>query len=113
VTRPAAPEPRPGFALFAVVFFASPLILVVWAAGQWVLRVTEWPRWRVGAVAAASGALGIWAQGGVVPALSSHFSGYLGLLGQFGRPMVHLPAPGRSCGPRSPSASPPASWPRP
>jgi hypothetical protein len=94
VTRPAAPEPRPGFALFVTAFFASPLILVVWAAGQWVLRVTGWPRWRVGSAAAVSGALVIWAQGGVVPAFSSHFSGYLGLLSQFGRPMVHLPTPG-------------------
>ena len=44
VTRPAAPERRPNFALFAVAFFASSLILVVWVAGQWVLRMTGWPR---------------------------------------------------------------------
>ncbi|HEY6707642.1 MAG TPA: hypothetical protein VJB61_08610 [Actinomycetota bacterium] len=91
---PAAPEPRPGFALFVVAFLASPLVLVCWAAAQGVLKVTGWPRWRVGAAAAASGALVIWAQGGPVPALAAHFSGYSGLLSQFGRPMVHLPAPG-------------------
>ena len=44
MTRPAAPERRPNFALFAVAFFASSLILVVWVAGQWVLRMTGWPR---------------------------------------------------------------------
>jgi hypothetical protein len=65
-----------------------------------------WPRWQVGAAAAAGGALGIWAQGGVVPALRNHFAGYLGLLGHFGQPMPHLPTPGRSCGPQSPSAAP-------
>jgi hypothetical protein len=91
---PAAPEPRPGFALFAAAFLLSPLVLVCWAAGQGVLKVTGWPRWRVGAAAVAGGALVIWLQGGPVPALAAHFSGFLGLLGQFGRPMVHLPTPG-------------------
>jgi hypothetical protein len=62
--RPAAPEPRPGFALFVVTFLLSPLVLVCWAAAQGVIRVTGWPRWRVGAAAAASGALVIWPQGG-------------------------------------------------
>jgi len=94
VTRPATSEPRPGFALFIGAFLFSPLILACWAAGQALIRVTGWPRWRVGAAAVASGAAVIWLQGGIVPAVSSHFSGYSGLLGQFGRPMVHLPAPG-------------------
>jgi hypothetical protein len=91
---PAAPEPRPGFALFAAAFLLSPLVLVCWAAGQGVLKVTGWPRWRVGAAAVAGGALVILVEGGPVPALAAHFSGFLGLLGQFGRPMVHLPTPG-------------------
>jgi hypothetical protein len=91
---PAAPEPRPGFALFVAAFLLSPLILACWAAAQAVLRVTGWPRWRIGAAAVASGVLVIWIQGGPVPALAAHFSGFLGLLSQFGRPMVHLPTPG-------------------
>jgi hypothetical protein len=102
VSRPAAPEPRPGFALFVGAFLLSPLVLVCWAAGQGVLKVTGWPRWRVGAAAVAGGALVIWIQGGPVPALAAHFSGVLGLVGQFGAPMVHLPTPGASCGLRSP-----------
>jgi hypothetical protein len=94
VSRPAAPEPRPGFALFVAALLLSPLVLVCWVAGQGVIRVTGWPRWRVGAAAVAGGALVIWIQGGPVPALAAHFAGILGLLGQFGRPMVHLPTPG-------------------
>jgi hypothetical protein len=94
VSRPAAPEPRPTFGLFVGAFLLSPLVLVCWAAAQGVLRVTGWPRWRVGAAAVAGGALVIWIQGGPVLALSSHFSGLLALLGQFGAPVVHLPAPG-------------------
>lgn len=94
MSRPAAPEPRPGFALFVGAFLLSPLVLVCWAVAQGVLRVTGWSRWRVGAAAVASGAAVIWLQGGPVPALSSHFSGALGLVGQFGRPTLRLPALG-------------------
>jgi hypothetical protein len=92
--RPAAPEPRPGFAPFLVAFLLSPLVLACWAAAQGVIRVTGWPRWRVGAAAVASGALVIWFQGGPVPALAAHFSGYQSLLSQFGQPMLHLPGLG-------------------
>jgi hypothetical protein len=91
---PAAPEPRPGFALFVVAFFASPLILVAWFAGQALLRATGWPRWRLAAAAVAGGALSIWFEGGPVDALVRHFSGPLSLVHQFGQPQVHLPVPG-------------------
>jgi hypothetical protein len=94
-TPPARPPGAPsGLPLFAVAFFASPLVLACWAAGQGVLRVTGWPRWRVGAAAVVGGALVIWIQGGPVPAVVAHFSGYWGLLSQFGQPMLHFPAPG-------------------
>jgi hypothetical protein len=94
VTRPAGPEPRPGFALFVGAFLLSPLVLACWAAAQGVIRVTGWPRWRLASAGAVSGALVIWLQGGPVPALEHHFSGLLGLLGQFGAPTVHLPTLG-------------------
>jgi len=94
VSRPAAPEPRPGFALFVGAFLLSPLVLVCWAAAQGVIKVTGWPRWRLASAGAVSGVAVIWLQGGPVPALEAHFSGVLGLLSQFGCPMVHLPAPG-------------------
>lgn len=54
--------------------------------------MTGWPRWRIGAAAVVSGAAVIWIQGGPVPAVAAHFSGFLGLLNQLG--MLHLPAPG-------------------
>jgi hypothetical protein len=60
VSRPAAAEPRPGVALFVGAFLLSPLVLAGWAAAQGVMRVTGWPRWRVGAAAVASGAAVIW-----------------------------------------------------
>jgi hypothetical protein len=60
VSRPAAAEPRPGVALFVGAFLLSPLVLACWAAAQGVMRVTGWPRWRVGAAAVASGAAVIW-----------------------------------------------------
>jgi hypothetical protein len=96
VSRPAAPEPRPGFALWVVAFFASPLILVAWAAGCALLRATGWPRWRLALASIVAGGLVVVVEGGPVPAVAVHFSGFLGLLSQFGRPMVHLPARGRS-----------------
>jgi hypothetical protein len=75
-------------------FLLSPLVLVCWAGGCALLRFTGWPRWRLAAAAVASGVLVVWIQGSPVPAVAAHFSGYLGLLSQFGHPMVHLPAPG-------------------
>jgi hypothetical protein len=50
---------------------ALTLALVCWAAAQGVLKVTGWPRWRVGAAAVAGGAAVIWLQGGPVPALAA------------------------------------------
>ena len=95
---PASPPARTGapsgFALFVVAFFASPLILVAWVGGQALLRATGWPRWRVATAAVAAAAGVVWVHGGPVPAVAAHFSGYSGVLSQFGRPLVHLPTPG-------------------
>ena len=77
---PARPGPPSGFALYLGAFLLSPLVLACWAAAQGVMRVTGWPRWRVGAAAVASGAAVIWLEGGPVPALETHFSGALSLL---------------------------------
>src|SRR5829696_2238987 len=92
--RPAGPEPRPGFALFLAAFFLSPLILVAWGIGLAVLRYTEVRRWRLGLGALAAGAAVVLIQGGPLPALGAHLSGYGRLLSQFGQPMVHLPTLG-------------------
>jgi hypothetical protein len=92
--RQTPSEPQPGLALFAAVFFASPLILLAWAAGCALQRATGWPRWRLFLAASVAGLAVVWVQGGPANALASHFSGLLSLAHQFGRPMLHLPGPG-------------------
>jgi hypothetical protein len=103
---PARTRPPSGLALYVGAFLLSPLILVAWAAGCALVRVTGWPRWRMAAAAITSGALIIWFEGGPIPAVTAHFSGFLGLLSQFGRPMVHLPTPGAFLWPQIPLAVP-------
>jgi hypothetical protein len=104
--QPPPREPRPGVALFVLAFFFSPLVLAVWAAGQALLRYTGWRRWRLALPALAGGAVVIVVQGGPGPALVHHFSGMLGLLSQFGQPVLHLPAPGSFLWPQLPLAIP-------
>jgi hypothetical protein len=107
VTRQPPPrEPNPGLALFVLAFFLSPFILVAWAAGQVLLRYTGWRRWRLALPTLAGGALVIAVQGGPGPALAHHFSGMLGLLSQFGQPVLHLPTPGSFLWPQLPLAIP-------
>ena len=72
--------------------------------------MTGWPRWRVGAAAVASGAAVIWLEGGPVPALETHFSGALGLLSQFGAPVVHLPVLGAFLVPQIALSVPAGCW---
>jgi hypothetical protein len=99
-------EPQPGLILFVLAFFASPFILVAWAAGQALLRYTGWPRWRLALASVAGGALAVVLQGGPGPALAHHFAGMLGLLSQFGQPTLHLPTPGSFLWPQLPLAIP-------
>ena len=73
-----------------------------------MLRATGWPRWRLALAALAGAALVVSIEGGPGPALALHFSGMLGLLSQFGQPMLHLPAPGSFLWPQLPWPSPPA-----
>jgi hypothetical protein len=98
--------PNPGVGLFVLAFFLSPFILVAWAGGQALLRFTGWRGWRLGLPAAAGGVLIVWLEGGPVTALALHFSGVLSLVAQFGRPMLHLPAPGAFLWPQLPLAIP-------
>ena len=107
--RPPPPidrEPNPGLALFVLAFFFSPFVLMAWAAGQALLRYTGWRRWRLALPSVTAGALVVWIEGGPGPALAAHFSGMLGLLSQFGQPMLHLPAPGSILWPQLPLAIP-------
>jgi hypothetical protein len=84
----------------------SPVIVISWAAGTALLRMTGWRRWPVFAAAAVALAGVVWIQGGPVSAVSHHFAGLLALGQQFGRPMVHLPAPGAFLIPQLPLAVP-------
>ena len=106
--RPPGPQqpPNPLVPVLIVAFFLSPFILVAWVAGQAFLRFTGWRGWRLALPAVAGGALVVVLAGGPVPALAHHFSGYLVLVEQLGRPIVHLPAPGFILWPQIPLAIP-------
>jgi hypothetical protein len=105
--RPPPPqEPRPGVGLFVLAFFFSPVVLLAWACGQALLRRTGWRGWRLALPALAAGGLVVLVEGGPVPALALHFSGYLALAQQFGQPILHLPAPGSFLWPQVPLAIP-------
>jgi hypothetical protein len=95
------------------LFLLSPVTLLAWAVGQAFLRVTGVRWWKLALASLASIALVVMIEGGPGPALAHHFSGYVGWLRQIGAPVVHLPMPGRSCGPSSPWPSRSASWPPP
>jgi hypothetical protein len=92
--------------LVVLAFFFSPFVLLAWVAGQALLRATGWRRWPLAAASITGGALIVWWEGGPGRALLQHFSGYLGLLSQFGQPMVHLPLPGSFLWPQLPLAVP-------
>jgi hypothetical protein len=104
--RPPPQEPRPGLGLFLLAFFCSPVVLVAWAVGLALLRRTGWRGWRLGVPALAGGALVVVVEGGPLPAVLYHFSGYIGLLMQFGEPVIHLPLPGAFLLPQVPLAVP-------
>jgi hypothetical protein len=104
--QPPPHEPHPGVALFVLAFFLSPFVLLAWAAGIGLLRWRGWRGWRIALPALAWGGLWVLAEGGPGPALAHHFSGYLGLLAQFGQPMLHLPPLGSFLWPQIPLAVP-------
>jgi hypothetical protein len=90
-------------ALLLVVL--SPLVIPAWVAGQALLRVTGLRWWKL-ALAAATLAAVIMVEGGPGPALAHHFAGYQWLAGQFGHPIIHLPAPGAFLWPQVPLSIP-------
>jgi hypothetical protein len=108
VTPQAQPSAERG-ALVAPLVLAlllSPLTLAAWIGGQALLRWTGWRPWRLAVPAAATVALVVVVEGGPVPALQHHFAALLGLVGQFGRPVVHLPRPGALLMPQAPLSLP-------
>jgi hypothetical protein len=101
---PAAGQMAMGLAI--VLFFASPVILFAWAAGQLLLRATGIRWWKLALASAAAIAAVITAAGGPGPALAHHFSGYLGWFRQYGAPEIDFPTPGAFLVPQLPLAVP-------
>jgi hypothetical protein len=107
VTRPPAQPPRAPWApLLLVAVLLSPIIVLAWAAGMALLRLTGWKRWPLALVAIATASIAVWWQGGLPSALAHHFSGPESLLRQWGAPVVHFPMPGAFLWSQAPLAVP-------
>src|SRR6266511_4313619 len=101
---PARGELTMGVALG--LFLLSPIILLTWAAGQGLLRVTGLRWWKLALAALAMLTGVVVLQGGPGPALAHHFSGYVDWLRQYGAAELHLPMPGAFLVPQLPLAIP-------
>jgi hypothetical protein len=88
------------------LFLLSPITLLAWAAGQGLLRATGLRWWKLALASMAVLGLVLVQQGGVGLALAHHFAGYLWLLRQVGKPILHLPMPGAFLWPQLPLAVP-------
>jgi hypothetical protein len=88
------------------LFLFSPVVLLAWAAGQGLLRATGLRWWKLALASMAVLGLVLVQQGGVGLALAHHFAGYLWLLRQVGKPILHLPMPGAFLWPQLPLAVP-------
>jgi hypothetical protein len=89
-----------------LLFVLSPLTLLAWVLGQALLRATGLRWWKLTLASAAALAAVVMAEGGIGPALAHHFVGYLWLVGQFGKPVIHLPVPGVFLWPQVPLSIP-------
>jgi hypothetical protein len=88
------------------LFLLSPLILLAWAAGQGLLRVTGIRWWKLALASLATLAGVVVLLGGPGPALAHHFGGYVDWVRQYGTPGRHLPMPGAFLVPQLPLAIP-------
>jgi hypothetical protein len=71
-----------------------------------LLRVTGLRWWKLALAAVATIALVVLVEGGPVPALAHHFSGYVGWLRQIGAAHLDYPTPGAFLWPQLPLAVP-------
>jgi hypothetical protein len=88
------------------LFLLSPVILLAWAAGQALLRVTGIRWWKLALASLAAIAAVLVHQGGLGAAVAHHFSGYAGWLRQIGAPQIDFPTPGAFLWPQLPLAIP-------
>jgi hypothetical protein len=88
------------------LFLLSPVTLLAWAAGQALLRATGVRWWKLALASLTAIAAVIAVEGGPGPALTHHFSGYVGWLRQFGAAQLDYPAPGAFLWPQLPLAIP-------
>jgi hypothetical protein len=106
---PTGGPPSPGqtgLGIALLLLLLSPVTILAWVAGQALLRATGLRWWKLALAALAMLAGVVVIQGGPGPALAHHFAGYLWLVQQFGRPVVHLPTPGAFLWPQLPLAIP-------
>src|SRR5215216_3509467 len=88
------------------LFLLSPVTLLAWATGQALLRATGVRWWKLALASLAAIAAVIAVEGGPGPALTHHFSGYVGWLRQIGAAHLDYPAPAAFLWPQLPLAIP-------
>jgi hypothetical protein len=98
--------PSSGWPLFVVVFLLCWPAVVTWLIVQAIMRATGWRWWYFTLGGLAVGGLYVAALGGPGPTLAAHFSGYVGLAAQLGKPTFHAPALGALLWPQLPLAVP-------
>jgi hypothetical protein len=106
---PTGGPPSPGqtgLGIALLLFVLGPATILAWMAGQALLRATGLRWWKLALAAVATIAVVVAIQGGPGPALAHHFAGYLWLVQQFGRPVIHLPTPGAFLWPQLPLSVP-------
>jgi hypothetical protein len=106
---PTGGPPSPGqtgLGIALLLFVLGPATILAWVAGQALLRATGLRWWKLALAAVAAIAVVVALQGGPGPALAHHFAGYLWLVHQLGRPVIHLPTPGAFLWPQLPLSIP-------
>jgi hypothetical protein len=106
---PTGGPPGPGqtgLGVALLLLLLSPATILAWVAGQVFLRATGLRWWKLALAAVGALVLVVLVEGGPGPALAHHFAGYLWLLRQFGRPVIHLPTPGAFLWPQLPLSVP-------
>jgi hypothetical protein len=103
---PSGGPGQTGMGVALLLLVLSPLAVLAWVIGQAILRATGLRWWKLALGSAVALVLAVVVEGGPGPALAHHFAGYLWLVHQVGRPVVHLPMLGAFLWPQLPLAIP-------